>query len=161
MGTSDSKPVYIFPGAVNKQVVFQQESSPTTDDIIDPETGSSFDPGFGSGSGSGSGSGDSDSSSPTPYPTTPSTQYSDFNKDFSKALSKGISMVGLYGTNAGSIQGQLGKTSGSLYDDAQVPIPTGMTTSGISYMGINDIFDPPLYPYKKPSKYDDTYVGSG
>jgi hypothetical protein len=68
-------------------------------------------------------------------------------------------MVGVYGTNAGSIQGHLGKTSGSLYDNAQVP--TGMTTSGISYMGINDIFDAPLYPYKKPSKYDDTYVGSG
>ena len=176
MGATDSKPVYIRPAIVNETsgakylVSGAQDSGSGAQDSGSGSGVQDSGSGFGmQGSGSGSGSG---AQEPAPYPTTPMIQHSEFEMSLGSSLKTGMSQQ--YGTNAGSIQRQFGKTPGSIYNDSKVSFPEKVSSfdNTISFMEtpIYNRFTSPLQEFdyktrpvasKSNSVYDDTYVGSG
>ena len=174
MGATDSKPVYIRPGDIHGPIVNETSGAKyLVSGAQDSGSGSGVqDSGSGFGmqdSGSGSGSG---AQEPAPYPTTPMIQHSEFEMSLGSSLKTGMSQQ--YGTNAGSIQRQFGKTPGSIYNDSKVSFPEKVSSfdNTISFMEtpIYNRFTSPLQEFdyktrpvasKSNSVYDDTYVGSG
>lgn len=161
MGTADSKPVYIKPGDIKAQAVFMdgqppeqqsdsgQKQSDSESDSGQKQSGSEFEGGkqqSDSGQQQQSDSGQQQQTAPTPYPTTPGIKYTGFEKSLSSALRTGMSQQ--YGTNAGSIQRQLGKTPGSMHGGTIVRLPEPVITTNmdsISFLGVQTRFTAPLY----------------
>ena len=172
MGATDSKPVYIRPGDIHGPIVNETSGAKYLVSGAQDSGSGAQDSGSGFGmqdSGSGSGSG---AQEPAPYPTTPMIQHSEFEMSLGSSLKTGMSQQ--YGTNAGSIQRQFGKTPGSIYNDSKVSFPEKVSSfdNTISFMEtpIYNRFTSPLQEFdyktrpvasKSNSVYDDTYVGSG
>ena len=146
----------------------QQQSDSEFDGGQQQQSDSEFD--GGQQQQSDSGQQQQSDSGPTPYPTTPGIKYTGLETSLSSALRTGMSQQ--YGTNAGSIQRQLGKTPGSMQGGAKVPLPEPVITTNmenISFLGVQSRFNTPLHVFDYKTNFkkintsarDETYVGSG